>query len=146
VRCHCPTFLPLTFFANPQLPPKNRSSVRNAGKVVRSTAKVTPGAGWFFAEMGPRVLRVLRVLRKIISYLGTIWELGRFRVLYWALFRSLFGHYTGTLKGGKYLSPRTGPNWSFEGGTAGTCTTRPRGISSLFCVVTYGLILDYKPT
>ena len=54
VQFHCPTFLPLHFFANPQLPPKNRSSVRNAGKVVRSTAKATPGAGWFLAETGPR--------------------------------------------------------------------------------------------
>ena len=54
VRFHCPTFLPLHFFANPQLPPKNRSSGRNAGKVVRSTAKATPGAGWFSAETGPR--------------------------------------------------------------------------------------------
>ena len=54
VQFHCPTFLPLHFFANPQLPPKNRSSVRNAGKVVRSTAKATPGAGWFLAETGLR--------------------------------------------------------------------------------------------
>ena len=56
VRFHCPTFLPLHFFANPQLPPENRSSGRNAGKVVRSTAKATPGAGWFLAETGPRSL------------------------------------------------------------------------------------------
>ena len=54
VQFHCPTFLPLHFFANPQLPPENRSSGRNAGKVVRSTAKATPGAGWFLAETGPR--------------------------------------------------------------------------------------------
>ena len=44
VRFHCPTFLPLHFFANPHFPPENRSSGRNAGKVVRSTAKATPGA------------------------------------------------------------------------------------------------------
>ena len=54
VQFHCPTFLPLHFFAVPQLPPKNRSSGRNSGKVVRSTAKATPGAGWFLAETGPR--------------------------------------------------------------------------------------------
>ena len=54
VRFHCPTFLPLHLFANPQLPPENRSSGRNAGKVVRSTAKATPGAGWFLVETGPR--------------------------------------------------------------------------------------------
>jgi hypothetical protein len=58
VQFHCPTFLPLHFFANPQLPPKNRSSVRNAGKVVRSTAKATPGAGWFLAETGLRRLEL----------------------------------------------------------------------------------------
>ena len=57
MRFHCPTFLPLHFFSNPQLPPKNRSSGRNAGKVVRSTAKATPGAGWFLAETGPRATR-----------------------------------------------------------------------------------------
>jgi hypothetical protein len=57
VRFHCPTFLPLHFFANSQLPPENRSSGRNAGKVVRSTAKATPGAGWFLAETGLRSSR-----------------------------------------------------------------------------------------
>jgi hypothetical protein len=45
VRFHCPSFLPLHLFANPQLPPKNRSPGRNAGKVVRTTAKATSGAG-----------------------------------------------------------------------------------------------------
>jgi hypothetical protein len=47
-----PNFLPLHFFVDPQLPPKNRSSGRNAGKVVRSTAKATPGAGWLLALGG----------------------------------------------------------------------------------------------
>jgi hypothetical protein len=53
VRFYCPNFLPLHFFASPKLPPKNRSSGRNAGKVVRSTATATPGAGCFLAETGP---------------------------------------------------------------------------------------------
>ena len=57
VRFHCPTFLPPHLFANPHLPPKHRSSGQNAGKVVRSTAKATPGAGWFLAETGPSGLR-----------------------------------------------------------------------------------------
>ena len=40
------------FLANNLFPsaislPNNRSSSRNAGKVARSTAKATPGAGWF---------------------------------------------------------------------------------------------------
>jgi hypothetical protein len=55
VRFHCPNFLPLHFFANPQLPPKNRSSGRNAGEIVRNTVKATPGAGWFLAEAGSMI-------------------------------------------------------------------------------------------
>ena len=67
-------------------PPKNRSSGRNAGEVVRSTAKATPGAGWFLAETGPRnrlfrpISAETRALRKG-TILGTFFfAQGRFSV------------------------------------------------------------------
>jgi hypothetical protein len=57
VQFHCPNFVPLHLFSNPQLPPKRRSSGRNTGEIFRSTATATPGAGWFLAETGPRKLK-----------------------------------------------------------------------------------------